>query len=85
MSTAKAPPTKPKKDRDRDRERKEKGPIVSERLKTVVRRLPPNLPEDVFWGSVEAWVTEETITWKTFYPGKLRKRCVGMPRLIART
>lgn len=79
MSSApapKAPPTKPKKDRERERERKEKLPPVSERLKTVVRRLPPNLPEDVFWQSVDAWVSEETVTWKTFYPGKSRKRYV---------
>lgn len=79
MSSApapKAPPTKPRKDRERERERKEKLPPVSERLKTVVRRLPPNLPEDVFWQSVDAWVSEETVTWKTFYPGKSRKRYV---------
>jgi regulator of nonsense transcripts 3 len=72
--TPKAPPTKHKKDRERERERKEKLPHVSERLKTVVRRLPPNLPEDVFWQSVDAWVSEETVIWKTFYPGKFRKR-----------
>ncbi|RDB17122.1 Regulator of nonsense transcripts UPF3 [Hypsizygus marmoreus] len=69
-TTPKAPPTKPKK----DRERKEKLPVVGERLKTVVRRLPPNLPEDVFWGSVEPWVNDETATWKAYYPGKSRKR-----------
>lgn len=46
----------------------------TERLKTVIRRLPPNLPEDVFWQSVQAWVTDETATWKVFCPGKLKKR-----------
>ncbi|KAI6027017.1 Smg-4/UPF3 family-domain-containing protein [Pisolithus marmoratus] len=46
----------------------------TERLKTVVRRLPPNLPEEIFWQSVETWVTEETATWKVFCPGKLKKR-----------
>ncbi|KAI6035770.1 Smg-4/UPF3 family-domain-containing protein [Pisolithus marmoratus] len=46
----------------------------TERLKTVVRRLPPNLPEEVFWQSVQTWVTEETATWKVFCPGKLKKR-----------
>ncbi|KAH9912233.1 Smg-4/UPF3 family-domain-containing protein [Amylocystis lapponica] len=46
----------------------------SERLKTVVRRLPPNLPEDVFWQSVQKWVTEEAILWKAYYQGKFRKR-----------
>ena len=49
----------------------------AERLKTVVRRLPPNLPEEVFWQSVQAWVTEDTVSWKAYYPGKFRtKRCV---------
>lgn len=81
MSTApapKAPPTKPKKDRERERREKEKQHLPgSERLKTVIRRLPPNLPEAIFWQSVEAWVTDQTVTWKTYYPGKFRKRCVA--------
>jgi regulator of nonsense transcripts 3 len=78
MSTTqlnKAPPTKPRKERERERKEKEKQqPPGSERLKTVVRRLPPNLPESVFWQSVEAWVTDHTVTWKTYYSGKFRKR-----------
>lgn len=44
------------------------------RLKSVVRRLPPNLPEDVFWGSVAPWVTRESAAWKVYYPGKPKKR-----------
>ena len=53
-------------------------PNGAERLKTVVRRLPPNLPEDIFWQSVQAWVTDDTVTWKSYYPGKFRtKRYVG--------
>ena len=48
----------------------------TERFKTVVRRLPPNLPEDVFGQSVQAWVTEQTVTWKVYHPGKLRNRSV---------
>jgi regulator of nonsense transcripts 3 len=46
----------------------------TERLKTVVRRLPPNLPEEVFWQSVQKWVSDETVTWKEYYGGKFRKR-----------
>jgi hypothetical protein len=80
MSTTqsnKAPPTKPRKDRERERKEKEKQhPPESERLKTVVRRLPPNLPDSIFWQSVERWVTDQTVTWKIYYPGKFRKRCV---------
>ncbi|KAJ7625291.1 Smg-4/UPF3 family-domain-containing protein [Mycena polygramma] len=77
MSTPKAPPTKPtRKEREREKKDKERlsQPPTTERVKTVVRRLPPNLPEDVFWQSVQAWVSDETVTWKVFYPGKLRKR-----------
>ena len=78
-TTATAPPsttpTKPPKQKsrkstDKDRSKEEKP----DRLKTVVRRLPPNLPEDVFWQSVQTWVTEESVDWKIFYPGKLRKK-----------
>ncbi|KAF8624683.1 hypothetical protein AX17_007014 [Amanita inopinata Kibby_2008] len=47
---------------------------AAERLKTVVRRLPPNLPEEVFWQSVQQWVTDETVSWKVFYPGKYKKK-----------
>ncbi|EED84142.1 predicted protein [Postia placenta Mad-698-R] len=46
----------------------------TERLKTVVRRLPPNLPENIFWQSVEPWVREDTVTWKAYYLGKSKKR-----------
>ncbi|KAH9974379.1 Smg-4/UPF3 family-domain-containing protein [Lactifluus volemus] len=46
----------------------------TERLKTIVRRLPPNLPEHIFWESVQTWVTDDTVLWKEFWPGKLRKK-----------
>jgi regulator of nonsense transcripts 3 len=49
---------KPKKEK-RD---KPQQPPANERLKTVVRRLPPNLPEDIFWQSVQTWVTDDTVT-----------------------
>ncbi|KAJ7797651.1 Smg-4/UPF3 family-domain-containing protein [Mycena olivaceomarginata] len=70
MSAPKVPPIKPKKDRDREKKDKERlsQPPTTERLKTVVRRLPPNLPEDIFWQSVQSWVSDETVTWKAFYP-----------------
>ena len=42
-------------------------------LKIVVRRLPPNLPEQIFWQSVQTWVTDETIPWKEFCPGNVKK------------
>ena len=52
------------------------GAQKTERLKTVVRRLPPNLPEEIFWQSVAQWVSEETVSWKVYYPGKFKTRCV---------
>ncbi|TRM66901.1 Smg-4/UPF3 family-domain-containing protein [Schizophyllum amplum] len=61
---------------ERKRERAKTAPPTGEKqkLKIVVRRLPPNIPEGVFWESVQAWVSEETVTWRTFWPGKLRTR-----------
>ena len=67
--------TRKEKDKERDKERKvSQQEPNNERLKTVVRRLPPNLPEGIFWQSVQSWVTEDTAVWKTYYPGKVRKR-----------
>jgi len=51
------------------------------RLKTVVRKLPPNLPEDIFWQSVAPWVDDNTCTWKTFHAGKLKGVCVPISSL----
>jgi len=42
------------------------------RTKVIVRRLPPNLPEDIFYDSISEWL--ENITWKSYFPGKLSKR-----------
>ncbi|EGO26896.1 hypothetical protein SERLADRAFT_436716 [Serpula lacrymans var. lacrymans S7.9] len=66
QSPAKSKPPKEKKG--------QVGSSGTERLKTVIRRLPPNLPEDVFWQSVQSWVTDDTTLWKMFYPGKVGKR-----------
>jgi regulator of nonsense transcripts 3 len=50
------------------------------RLKTVVRKLPPTLPEDIFWQSVALWVNDNTCTWKTFHAGRLKGVCVPIRR-----
>lgn len=75
---ATTPKRKKEKERDKDKDKNDRsltsGPV--ERLKTVVRRLPANLPEDVFWNSVQTWVSDETVTWKSFFSGKLRKKWV---------
>ncbi|THH18892.1 hypothetical protein EW146_g2181 [Bondarzewia mesenterica] len=70
------PKTKPKEKRQAPSK-----PSGHERLKTIVRRLPPNLPEDIFWQSVQNWVTDDTASWKIFYPGKLRKKYVNYQTL----
>ncbi|OCH88706.1 hypothetical protein OBBRIDRAFT_757664, partial [Obba rivulosa] len=71
------PSPKPKaKDKEKEKEKKTKTvakPQI-ERLKTVVRRLPPNLPEEVFWQSVQKWVTEETVQWRVYHQGKFKTR-----------
>ena len=71
------------KSKAKDKEKKSKsssggggGSQPQDRLKTIVRRLPPNLPEDVFWQSVAKWVSDETVSWKVYYPGKFKTRCV---------
>jgi regulator of nonsense transcripts 3 len=74
MSTTTVSQISQKHKKEKDKERTSSQPQANERLKTVVRRLPPNLPEEVFWQSVQPWVTEETSVWKVFYPGKLRKK-----------
>ena len=73
-TVVKATKSRKERDKEREKERKTSLPQSNERLKTVIRRLPPNLPEDVFWKSVEPWVTDDTVLWKMYYPGKLRKR-----------
>lgn len=34
------------------------------KLKVVVRRLPLNLPENIFWDSVAPWVNDEAVVWR---------------------
>jgi len=41
------------------------------RTKIVIRRLPPALPEELFWKSVGDWVTDDTASWKQYIPGRL--------------
>lgn len=86
MSTTDAPkPVGKAKNKEKDKEKKPKASgggggggqkSQAERLKTVVRRLPPNLPEDIFWQSVAPWVSDETVSWKVYYPGKFKTKSV---------
>jgi regulator of nonsense transcripts 3 len=65
----------PKKSKPKpSKEKKAQGKSQNERLKIIVRRLPPHLPEEIFWQAVSEWVSEETVFWKSFHAGKVRKR-----------
>lgn len=44
------------------------------KTKVVVRRLPPLIPESLFFESVKQWVNEETCTWSRFHQGRISKR-----------
>jgi regulator of nonsense transcripts 3 len=44
------------------------------KLKVVVRRLPPHLPEAVFRESTKEWIHESTVDWFYYAPGKLHDR-----------
>jgi regulator of nonsense transcripts 3 len=52
------------------------GGAAPPKLKIVVRRLPANIPEEVFWSSTAQWVNDETAGWKVFRKGKVAKACV---------
>ncbi|TIA73020.1 hypothetical protein E3P91_01683 [Wallemia ichthyophaga] len=48
------------------------APTSDHKLRAVVRKLPPNLPEDVFYSAVQAWVNGETTAHSYYAKGKLR-------------
>jgi len=72
MSAVTDSPKKPKP--KSSKEKKSQTKSQNERLKIVVRRLPPTLPEEIFWQSVSEWVSDETVFWKSFHVGKVKKR-----------
>ncbi|KAJ3509927.1 hypothetical protein NMY22_g16135 [Coprinellus aureogranulatus] len=76
MSAIIVPSQSPQKSKkEKEKERREKAQQqANERVKAVVRRLPPNLPEEIFWQTVQKWVTEDTVSWKVYYSGKFKKR-----------
>ncbi|PWN21359.1 hypothetical protein BCV69DRAFT_298378 [Microstroma glucosiphilum] len=46
------------------KKKKEEGAEARVKLKVVVRRLPPHLPEEIFWRSVEPWTGKQTLEGK---------------------
>lgn len=60
-----------------------------QRLKVVVRKLPADLPADVFWRTTSPWIaregqqhangdasTAETVVWSQYRQGKVRRAYV---------
>ncbi|WVQ77718.1 hypothetical protein IAR50_007408 [Cryptococcus sp. DSM 104548] len=45
-------------------------PSPAPRHKLVIRRLPPTLPEDIFWNAVSTWITDKSCLWKSYVAGK---------------
>ncbi|KAL0093901.1 Smg-4/UPF3 family-domain-containing protein [Phycomyces blakesleeanus] len=43
------------------------------KTKVIVRRLPPNLPEEIFMNTVKPWTSEENVDYKYYVLGKLSK------------
>ncbi|KAI8097716.1 Smg-4/UPF3 family-domain-containing protein [Halteromyces radiatus] len=64
---------KKKKRRDRRKKKAKRAKKNEPKTKVVVRRLPPNLPEDVFMNAVQQWTTDDLVDFKTYIPGKLAK------------
>jgi hypothetical protein len=51
---------------------------------TVVRRLFPNFPDQIFWHlwrSKQIWLTDDAVIWREVYPGKVRKE-VPQPKSL---
>lgn len=48
------------------------GNTSQDRNKVVVRRCPPELPEAVFWQSVEPWTRDDAVDWKLYKQGRTR-------------
>ncbi|ODO08504.1 hypothetical protein L198_00234 [Cryptococcus wingfieldii CBS 7118] len=45
-------------------------PSPAPRNKLVIRRLPPTLPEDIFWNAVSTWITDKSCLCKSYVAGK---------------
>ncbi|KAG8758147.1 hypothetical protein FRC14_000708 [Serendipita sp. 396] len=54
---------------------------TQQRIKAIVRKLPPNLPEEIFWRSCELWVNDNTVRTKWFRKGDLKGPSVTVSSL----
>jgi hypothetical protein len=72
---AKPTPTGEKPAKKRTKKKSKRHPRKPTlKTKVIVRRLPPNLPEKIFMDSVKPWISEETVDYSLYAPGKLSKR-----------
>ncbi|KAI9308300.1 Smg-4/UPF3 family-domain-containing protein [Cunninghamella echinulata] len=62
---------KKKKRRERKKKKSKRTKKNEPKTKVVVRRLPPNLPEDIFMNAVKQWTTDDLVDYKIYIPGKL--------------
>jgi regulator of nonsense transcripts 3 len=62
-----------------------KPSTAAPRLKLVIRRLPPTIPEAIFWQSVSPWIDEGKSTWRKWYPGKKADEYVFISRRDGKT
>ncbi|CAO3639908.1 unnamed protein product [Cunninghamella echinulata] len=62
---------KKKKRRERKKKKSKRTKKSEPKTKVVVRRLPPNLPEDIFMNAVKQWTTDNLVDYKIYIPGKL--------------
>lgn len=74
-SEGKATPAGEKPTKKRVKKKSKRQPRKNTlKTKVVVRRLPPNLPEKIFFNAVKPWISEETTDYSLYVPGKLSKR-----------
>jgi len=57
------------KDKTKKPSHSRKTESKKEKTKVIVRRLPPNLPEPIFYESIKDWTGN--INWSCYFPGKL--------------
>ncbi|KAI8076536.1 Smg-4/UPF3 family-domain-containing protein [Gilbertella persicaria] len=66
-------PTKTDKKKKPKKKSKKRTRKPTLKTKVVVRRLPPNLPQDIFMNSVKPWVHEDNVDYSLYVAGKLSK------------
>lgn len=76
-SEGKSAPTGDKPAKKRVKKKSKRQPRKNTlKTKVVVRRLPPNLPEKIFFNAVKPWISEEIVDYSLYVPGKLSKRYI---------